>query len=214
MDKTKHKMKAFTIEGDFIPTLYVEGIISTNGQKPVVSLLESDSPGINPKILLLKFSPDVYDPTGSSILHVRDYEQKLASSYEFSGVTIQTSKGDIDLQVTHQPRRIALDKSDHTLEAWVYEGETKPTLYIEGSIPSDKKVIVSIEEADSPDFNPNYLALKFSPDVYDPAVDVMNRIRNYDRKLESLDQYSHVTLRPAKRKEEIRLKVVRKPRTS
>ena len=100
----KNTIKAYTKEGDFVPTLYVDGEITTNGEEPLVGLEEADSQGINPKILLLTQSPDVYDPNGKSLLRVRNFSKALSSNDQYTSVSIEGRKGNIDLDVKHEPR--------------------------------------------------------------------------------------------------------------
>jgi hypothetical protein len=87
------------IEGDYTPTLFIQGEITTKGEKPVVQLSEAVPQGINPKILLLKQTPDIYDPTGTVLLKVKDYSKKLQTDTQYTSVTIEGAKGNIELQV-------------------------------------------------------------------------------------------------------------------
>lgn len=99
-----HTLMAWTKEGDFIPTFYIQGEISTNGEKVLVDLKEKIPPGIVSQELLLEFTPDVYDPAGKSKLRINNYEKKLKSDDEYMTVNIASSKGNIQLNVERKPR--------------------------------------------------------------------------------------------------------------
>lgn len=96
---TTNHLKAWTQRKDLIPTLYVQGSIVTNGEKPVVALFESEPQGINPKVLILDMSPDVYNPNGNSSLQIRNFEKKLANDGQYTHVTVKGNKGNIELEV-------------------------------------------------------------------------------------------------------------------
>jgi hypothetical protein len=100
----KHTLQAWTQEGDFVPTLYIQGEIPTNGEKPMVELQEVVPQGINPQILLLEFSIDVYDPNGKSLLRIVNYSKSLNTFNDYNSVTIQARKGEIILEVKHRER--------------------------------------------------------------------------------------------------------------
>ncbi|MGI8583153.1 MAG: hypothetical protein ACR2KX_13200 [Chitinophagaceae bacterium] len=99
-----HTLMAWTKEGDFIPTLYIQGEISTNGEKVLVELKEKNSKERVSQELLLEFSHDVYDPAGKSKLKIKNYEKKLKSDDEYMTVNIASSKGNIKLNVERKPR--------------------------------------------------------------------------------------------------------------
>lgn len=100
----KHTLHAWTKEGDFVPTLYIQGEITINDEKPIVNLKEVDPQGLVPQILLLKFSLDVYDPHGMSLLRITDYSKPLKTDDDYVSVTIQSEKEEIKLYVEHRER--------------------------------------------------------------------------------------------------------------
>jgi hypothetical protein len=101
---SQHNLQAWTKEGDFVPTLYIEGEINTNGEKPVVNLVEAVPQGIVPQNLLLNFTIDVYDPSGNSRLAISNYSKSLSTEDEYSTITINAQKGDITLKVEKRKR--------------------------------------------------------------------------------------------------------------
>ena len=99
-----HSLQAFTVEGDFIPTLYVEGEIPTNGEKPVVEMGIHEPQGNDANELVLYFQIDVYNPSGSGKLRIKDFSKPMKHSGEYNSVRITTQKGDIVLKVVEKNR--------------------------------------------------------------------------------------------------------------
>jgi hypothetical protein len=100
----KAALQAFTYKEDIAPTLYIEGDISTNGEKPQVSLREKEPQGPVRQNLLLEMQPDVYDPSGKQKLTIKKFEKKLQSLSDYETVKIIGQKGDINLKVEQRNR--------------------------------------------------------------------------------------------------------------
>jgi hypothetical protein len=102
---TTHTLQAYTYDEDLAPTLYVEGNISTSGEKPIVSLHEKEPQGSNPEELLMGMKPDVYNPEGEGTLTVQKFEKKLRSLDDYTTVMILAKKGNINLKVKKRNRK-------------------------------------------------------------------------------------------------------------
>ena len=98
------KIQAYVYDEDLALTLYIDGDISTNGEKPVVILKEKDPQGTVREELLLEFTPDVYDPAGKEKLAIKQFQKKLQRADQYDRIKIIGKKGNIDAQVQHRRR--------------------------------------------------------------------------------------------------------------
>lgn len=99
-----HSLHAFTMEGDFIPTLYIIGRIKAKGDLVGIKLDEVALSEQKPDTLGLKFVPDDYNPNGSAHLQITPYHKILDSAGQYKTVVIESQQGNISLEAKRYKR--------------------------------------------------------------------------------------------------------------
>jgi hypothetical protein len=99
-----HSLHAFTMERDFIPTLYVVGQIKAKGDLVGIKLDDIKSSAPNSDTLRLKFIPDDYDPDGAVHLQITPYHKIVKLGGQYKKVIIESQQGTILLEVERVKR--------------------------------------------------------------------------------------------------------------
>ena len=99
-----HSLHAFTMEGDFIPTLYVAGQIKAKGDLVGIGLDEVAWSEEKPDTLGLKFVPDDYDSNGPVHVQIIPFHKVLKSNGQYKNVVIESHQGNIHLEVERLKR--------------------------------------------------------------------------------------------------------------
>jgi hypothetical protein len=94
-----HSLYAFTMEGDFIPTLYVVGQIKAKGDLVGILLDEVGWSEQKPDTLGLKFVPDDYDSNGPVHIQITPFHKILKPDDRYKNVVIESKQGNIHLEV-------------------------------------------------------------------------------------------------------------------
>lgn len=98
-----HSLMAFTKDLDFIPTLYVIGQIRSNGEFVGVKLDEVQWSEKPEDTLVLRFTPDNFDPQGPSHIQISPFHKILKSQDQYKIVLIESKQGNIQLEVQKIP---------------------------------------------------------------------------------------------------------------